>query len=64
MVEDRAANGASEPVTMVTGGSKPLHRFLKGQPKSIGVRHTTLSLQMKNTNQAQINKPNSNKIYY
>ncbi|XP_048061989.1 uncharacterized protein si:ch1073-291c23.2 isoform X1 [Megalobrama amblycephala] len=37
MVEDRAANGAPEPVTMVTGGNKPVHRFLKGQPKSIGI---------------------------
>lgn len=22
------------------GGSKPLHRFIRGQPKTIGVRHT------------------------
>uniref|UniRef100_A0A673JF81 Membrane-spanning 4-domains subfamily A member 4D-like n=1 Tax=Sinocyclocheilus rhinocerous TaxID=307959 RepID=A0A673JF81_9TELE len=36
MVEDRAAS-VSEAITTVTGGSKPVHRFLRGQPKSIGV---------------------------
>ncbi|XP_073691357.1 membrane-spanning 4-domains subfamily A member 4D [Garra rufa] len=37
MVEDRAAGSVSETISTVTGGSKPLHRFLRGQPKSIGV---------------------------
>ncbi|XP_067277718.1 membrane-spanning 4-domains subfamily A member 4D-like isoform X1 [Pseudorasbora parva] len=38
MLEDRAATAdASEPISMVTGGSKPLHHFLKGQPKCIGI---------------------------
>ncbi|KAI2657386.1 B-lymphocyte antigen CD20 [Labeo rohita] len=37
MVEDRAAGSVSEAISTVTGGSKPLHRFLRGQPKSIGV---------------------------
>ncbi|XP_026135084.1 membrane-spanning 4-domains subfamily A member 15-like isoform X2 [Carassius auratus] len=36
-MEDQPAGGASEVITTVTGGSKPLHRFLRGQPKSIGV---------------------------
>ncbi|XP_026135086.1 uncharacterized protein LOC113113119 isoform X3 [Carassius auratus] len=35
-MEDQPAGGASEVITTVTGGSKPLHRFLRGQPKSIG----------------------------
>ncbi|KAF4105373.1 membrane-spanning 4-domains subfamily A member 15-like [Onychostoma macrolepis] len=37
MVEDRPAGSVSEAITTVTGGSKPVHRFLRGQPKSIGV---------------------------
>ncbi|KAK2896293.1 hypothetical protein Q8A67_010781 [Cirrhinus molitorella] len=37
MVEDQAAGSVSEAISTVTGGSKPLHRFLRGQPKSIGV---------------------------
>ncbi|XP_059374203.1 membrane-spanning 4-domains subfamily A member 15-like, partial [Carassius carassius] len=37
MVEDQPAGGESEVITTVTGGSKPVHRFLRGQPKSIGV---------------------------
>ncbi|XP_056126101.1 membrane-spanning 4-domains subfamily A member 4D isoform X2 [Rhinichthys klamathensis goyatoka] len=37
MVEGPAATGASEPISVVTGGSKPVHRFLKGQPKCIGI---------------------------
>ncbi|XP_043111156.1 membrane-spanning 4-domains subfamily A member 8 [Puntigrus tetrazona] len=32
MVEDQP-----EAITTVTGGNKPVHRFLRGQPKSIGV---------------------------
>ncbi|XP_016106682.1 membrane-spanning 4-domains subfamily A member 4D-like [Sinocyclocheilus grahami] len=36
MVEDQAAS-VSEAITTVMGGSKPVHRFLRGQPKSIGV---------------------------
>lgn len=43
MVEDRPAGSVSEAITTVTGGSKPVHRFLRGQPKSIGVRHRTPS---------------------
>ncbi|XP_016116318.1 membrane-spanning 4-domains subfamily A member 4D-like [Sinocyclocheilus grahami] len=37
MVEDRPAGSVSEVISTVTGGSKPVHRFLRGQPKSIGV---------------------------
>ncbi|XP_059421566.1 membrane-spanning 4-domains subfamily A member 4D-like [Carassius carassius] len=37
MVEDQPAGSVPEAITTVTGGSKPLHRFLRGQPKSIGV---------------------------
>lgn len=33
-----SGNNASLQGTTV-GGSKPLHRFMKGQPKSVGVRH-------------------------
>ncbi|XP_039546473.1 uncharacterized protein si:ch1073-291c23.2 isoform X2 [Pimephales promelas] len=36
MVEGPATTGASEPISVVTGGSKPVHRFLKGQPMCIG----------------------------
>ncbi|XP_056326852.1 membrane-spanning 4-domains subfamily A member 4D-like isoform X1 [Danio aesculapii] len=37
MGEDGASASASEPISTVTGGNKPVHRFLRGQPKSIGV---------------------------
>ncbi|XP_077093714.1 membrane-spanning 4-domains subfamily A member 15 [Siphateles boraxobius] len=37
MLEGPAATGAPGPVSVETGGSKPLHRFLKGQPKCIGI---------------------------
>ncbi|XP_052007248.1 membrane-spanning 4-domains subfamily A member 4D [Xyrauchen texanus] len=37
MAEDRTAESTVEPLTKVTGGSKPLHRFLRGEPKSIGI---------------------------
>ncbi|XP_051503449.1 uncharacterized protein si:ch1073-291c23.2 isoform X2 [Myxocyprinus asiaticus] len=37
MAEDRTAESVAEPLTTVTGGSKPLHRFLRGEPKSIGI---------------------------
>ncbi|XP_052469737.1 uncharacterized protein LOC128026526 isoform X2 [Carassius gibelio] len=36
-MEDQPAGVVSEVITTVTGGSKPVHRFLRGQPKSIGV---------------------------
>ncbi|XP_056326855.1 uncharacterized protein LOC130239610 isoform X3 [Danio aesculapii] len=36
MGEDGASASASEPISTVTGGNKPVHRFLRGQPKSIG----------------------------
>ena len=32
-------NNASLQGTTTVGGTKPLHRFIKGQPKIIGVRH-------------------------
>ncbi|XP_052469738.1 uncharacterized protein LOC128026526 isoform X3 [Carassius gibelio] len=35
-MEDQPAGVVSEVITTVTGGSKPVHRFLRGQPKSIG----------------------------
>ncbi|NP_001314733.1 uncharacterized protein isoform X1 [Danio rerio] len=37
MGEDGASASASEPISTVTGGNKPVHRFLRGQPRSIGV---------------------------
>ncbi|XP_009305305.1 uncharacterized protein isoform X4 [Danio rerio] len=36
MGEDGASASASEPISTVTGGNKPVHRFLRGQPRSIG----------------------------
>ncbi|XDV51018.1 hypothetical protein PO909_019976 [Leuciscus waleckii] len=46
MVEGPAAAGAPEPISMVTGGSKPVHRFLKGQPKCIGIVLVMMAVSM------------------
>ncbi|CAB1312938.1 unnamed protein product [Coregonus sp. 'balchen'] len=38
MVSDISpAGGIGEPHTTTVGGSKPLHRFIRGEPKSIGI---------------------------
>ncbi|XP_073728974.1 uncharacterized protein [Misgurnus anguillicaudatus] len=36
MMDDHSTGGPAEPITTVTGGNKPLHRFLRGEPKTIG----------------------------
>ncbi|KAK1792657.1 hypothetical protein P4O66_012597 [Electrophorus voltai] len=35
--EGLPAEGAQPPGTTMTGGQKPLHRFLRGEPKSVGI---------------------------
>lgn len=30
------------PTTQTAGGTKPLHRFLRGEPKTVGVREKHL----------------------
>lgn len=30
-----------DPSTQTAGGTKPLHRFLRGEPKTVGVREQT-----------------------
>nr|XP_055026693.1 membrane-spanning 4-domains subfamily A member 15 [Misgurnus anguillicaudatus]XP_055026694.1 membrane-spanning 4-domains subfamily A member 15 [Misgurnus anguillicaudatus] len=37
MMDDHSTGGPAEPITTVTGGNKPLHRFLRGEPKTIGI---------------------------
>ncbi|XP_056326686.1 membrane-spanning 4-domains subfamily A member 4D isoform X2 [Danio aesculapii] len=46
MGEDGASASASEPISTVTGGNKPVHRFLRGQPKSIGVVMTMMGVAL------------------
>lgn len=41
MAENQPTGDAGEYISTVTGGTKPLHRFLRGEPKSIGVRQYT-----------------------
>lgn len=36
-MDDHPTGSSAEPVTTVTGGDKPLHRFLRGEPKCIGI---------------------------
>ncbi|KAA0717535.1 hypothetical protein E1301_Tti021142 [Triplophysa tibetana] len=37
MAENQPTGDAGEYISTVTGGTKPLHRFLRGEPKSIGI---------------------------
>ncbi|XP_056616268.1 membrane-spanning 4-domains subfamily A member 15 isoform X2 [Triplophysa dalaica] len=37
MAENQPTGDAGEYISTMTGGTKPLHRFLRGEPKSIGI---------------------------